>query len=92
MFNLKSAWKMASGLLLLLLATKMAHATGTDLLSTQNSTVTSTFGSGSSLVKWIYISEIIMGLFIYIKSRSPLVFVGIVICIIFTRIGFAIAS
>ena len=68
------------------------HSSGTDLLSSQNTTVNSTFGSGSSLIKWFYIAEIIMGLFIYIKARSPLVFVGIVMAIIFTRVAFGIAS
>ena len=46
----------------------------------------------TSIVKWFYIAEIIMGLFIYIKVRSPMVFVGIVMCIIFTRVAFSIAS
>lgn len=83
----------AGGLIALaLLVTHPAFATGTDLLSSQNTTVNSTFGSGSSLVKWFYISEIIIALFTFIKVRSPLVFVGLVICIIFTRVGFSIAS
>lgn len=80
---------------LVLISLMVAHpalAAGTDLLASQQSTVDSTFGSGSSLVKWFYIAEIIMGLFIYIKARSPLVFVGIVACIIFTRVAFSIAS
>ncbi|VYU36637.1 conjugal transfer protein TraA [Metakosakonia massiliensis] len=83
----------AGGLIALaLLVTHPSFAAGTDLLSSQNTTVNSTFGSGSSLVKWFYISEIIIALFTFIKVRSPLVFVGLVICIIFTRVGFSIAS
>ncbi|MBN3262966.1 type IV conjugative transfer system pilin TraA [Pectobacterium brasiliense] len=77
---------------LALLATHPVLASTGDLLASQDATVTNTFGSGSSLVKWFYIAEIIMALFIYIKARSPLVFVGLVICIIFTRIGFGIAG
>lgn len=77
---------------LALMVTHPAFATGTDLLSSQATTVNSTFGSGSSLVKWFYIAEIIIALFTFIKVRSPLVFVGLVICIIFTRVGFSIAS
>ncbi|POT24455.1 conjugal transfer protein TraA [Citrobacter freundii] len=80
---------------LILISLMVAHpalAGGTDILASQNTTVNSTFGSGSSLVKWFYIAEIIMGLFIYIKVRSPLVFLGVVLCIIFTRIAFGIAS
>lgn len=91
-FNLSNIARFLSAIMLTLLVTKLAHATGTDLLSSQNTTVNSTFGSGSSLVKWFYIAEIIMGLFIYIKARSPLVFVGIVMAIIFTRVAFGIAS
>ncbi|EBD1309267.1 type IV conjugative transfer system pilin TraA [Atlantibacter hermannii] len=92
--NLKlNKWAKYGGLALI--SFMFAHpvlAAGTDLLSSQNTTVNSTFGSGSSLVKWFYIAEIIMGLFIYIKTRSPLVFVGIVMAIIFTRVAFGIAS
>ncbi|HCR2161051.1 TPA: conjugal transfer protein TraA [Enterobacter asburiae] len=84
--------KSAGAFLIALMVTHPAFASGTDLLSSQNTTVNSTFGSGSSLIKWFYIAEIIMGLFIYIKARSPLVFVGIVLAIIFTRIAFSIAS
>jgi type IV conjugative transfer system pilin TraA len=80
---------------LILISLMVAHpvlAAGTDLLASQQTTVDSTFGSDSSLIKWFYIAEILMGLFIYIKARSPLVFIGIVACIIFTRVAFSIAS
>ncbi|QIU92615.1 type IV conjugative transfer system pilin TraA [Yokenella regensburgei] len=91
-FNLSAIWKTISAAALALMFTKLAHATGTDLLSSQNSTVTSTFGADSSLIKWFYIAEIIMGIFLFIKVRSLLVFVGIVMAIIFTKVGFSIAS
>jgi type IV conjugative transfer system pilin TraA len=91
-FTLSGTLKIISAAVLALMFTKLAHATGTDLLSSQNSTVTSTFGSDSSLVKWFYIAEIIIGLFLFIKTRSPLVFGGIVFAIIATKVGFSIAS
>ncbi|EPO7808976.1 TPA: conjugal transfer protein TraA [Kluyvera georgiana] len=91
-FNLSLAWKFICAIVLALAFSRLANATGTDLLASQNTTVNSTFGAESSLVRWFYIAEIIMGLFLYIKVRSPLVFVGIVLAIIFTRIGFSIAS
>lgn len=81
-----------SAFILLILTTQLARATGTDLLASQQTTVSSTFGASSSIVKWFYIAEIIIALFTYIKVRSPLVFLGLVICIIFTRIAFAIAA
>jgi type IV conjugative transfer system pilin TraA len=89
--QMKFYLKSAGAFLIALMVTHPAFASGTDLLLTAT-TVNSTFGSGSSLIKWFYIAEIIMGLFIYIKARSPLVFVGIVMAIIFTRVAFGIAS
>lgn len=81
------------GLILLsLLACNYAFAGSTDLLASQSSTVSSTFGHGSSLEKYFYYAEIFIALFLYIKARSPLVFLGLVIVIIFTRMGFAIAG
>lgn len=91
-FNLGSVWKMACAIIIALAFTRLAHATGSDLLATQNSTVTGTFGEGSSLVKWFYIAEVIFGIFLFIKTRSPLVFVGIVMAVIFTKIGFGLAN
>ncbi|HCW0180203.1 TPA: conjugal transfer protein TraA [Citrobacter freundii] len=81
------------GLILLsLLVTHTAFASGGDLLASQATTVSSTFGHGSSLEKYFYYAEIFIALFLYIKARSPLVFLGLVIVIIFTRMGFAIAG
>lgn len=82
-----------SGLILIsLMASHAAFAAGGDLLAAQDSTVTDTFGHGSSLEKYFYYAEIIMALFAYIRSRSPMVFVGLVMVIIFTRIGFGLAG
>lgn len=81
------------GLVLIsLMASHAAFAAGGDLLAAQDSTVTDTFGHGSSLEKYFYYAEIIMALFAYIRSRSPMVFVGLVMVIIFTRIGFGLAG
>lgn len=91
-FNFKSVWKMLCTIALALAFSKIAHATGTDLLASQNTTVDATFGADSSMVKWFYIAEILIGGFLFIKSRSPLVFGGIVLMIIATKIGFSIAS
>ena len=81
------------GLILVsLMVAHAAYATSTDLLASQNSTVTSTFGHGSSLEKYFYYGEIIAALFLYIKSRSPAVFIGFLGVVIFTRVCFAIAG
>lgn len=77
---------------LLLLSTHPSFAAGSDLLASQDSTVTSTFGHGSSMEKYFYYGEIIAALFLYIKSRSPMVFMGFLAVVIFTRVCFAIAG
>ncbi|KEA50673.1 hypothetical protein DT73_21710 [Mangrovibacter sp. MFB070] len=82
----------AFGGVLALMAAMMHPALATDLLSSQDSSVTATFGHGSSIEKYFYYAEIFIAIFTYIKSRSPLAFVGLVIMILFTRIGFQIAA
>lgn len=87
----RRALKIAGTASALALVPALAHATSTgDLLSAQASTVNSTFGHGSTLEKWFYIAELIISLMLFIKSRSPLVFVGLIFMIIFTRVGFGI--
>jgi type IV conjugative transfer system pilin TraA len=61
-----------------------------DLLSSQQQTVNSTFGHGSSLEKWFYMTEVFLSLITYFKVRTPMVFIGLVMVIIFTRIGFGL--
>ncbi|NUL39674.1 type IV conjugative transfer system pilin TraA [Kosakonia sacchari] len=81
------------GLILIsLMVSHYAMASGGDLLASQDSTVTSTFGHGSSLEKYFYYAEIFIALFLYVKARSPMVFLGLVLVIIFTRMGFSLAG
>ena len=70
---------------------QIAHAaTATDLFSGQQATVSKTFGEGSSVTKWFYIGEVFLGLATYMKTRNPLVFVGIAMVMIFTKVAFGI--
>lgn len=73
-------------------ASSPALATTTDLFASQQAVVKATFGHGSSIEKWFYYAEIILGLFLYIKARNPLVFVGLAMVVLFTRIAFTIAG
>lgn len=91
-FNFGMVWKVFCAIALAFAFSKLAHATGSDLLASQKTTVDATFGADSSMVKWFYIAEILIGGFLFIKTRSPLVFGGIVLMIIATKIGFSIAS
>lgn len=90
--QLKKLMRNGGLILVSLMVAHAAYATSTDLLASQNSTVTSTFGHGSSLEKYFYYGEIIAALFLYIKSRSPAVFIGFLGVVIFTRVCFAIAG
>ena len=84
----------AFGFLLLLMVSMIhpAYASGTDLLTAQDGSVTGTFGQGSSFQKWILYGEIAVGAFTYIRVRTPTVFVGFAMLVVFTRIGFALAG
>ncbi|CAO94953.1 type IV conjugative transfer system pilin TraA [Erwinia tasmaniensis] len=62
----------------------------TDLLQAQQATINSTFGHGSSLEKYFYIAEVFMSLIAYFRARTPMVFIGLIMVIIFTRIAFGI--
>lgn len=62
----------------------------TDLLTSQNTTVTNTFGAQSSIVRWVYIAEVFMSLMAYWKVRTPMVFIGLIMVMIFTRIAFGL--
>ncbi|QOI58090.1 type IV conjugative transfer system pilin TraA [Rouxiella badensis] len=72
------------------IAPQIAAAAGTDLLTGQSDTVNGTFGEGSSIEKYFYVAEVIMSLIAYFKARSPVVFMGLLLVIVFTRIGFSI--
>lgn len=61
-----------------------------DLLGGQDATVKATFGHGSSLEKYFYIGEVIMAMFAYIKTKNPLIFVGLVLLMLATRIMYGI--
>jgi type IV conjugative transfer system pilin TraA len=66
-----------------------ADATG-DLLASQQTTVNSTFGHGSSLEKYFYYAEVFLSLMAYFKARTPMVFIGLLMVMLFTRIAFSI--
>ena len=71
---------------------QIAHAAATDLFSGQQETVSKTFGESSSVTKWFYIGEVFLGLATYMKTRNPLVFVGIAMVMIFTKVAFGISG
>ena len=71
---------------LMLVATAFPHlAHATDLLKTQQQDASDTFGLQSSVMRWIYFAEIIISVVGFIKTRNPLVFVGLIIVLLVTR-------
>ncbi|MBN1090594.1 type IV conjugative transfer system pilin TraA [Pantoea sp. 1B4] len=60
-------------------------ANATDLLKTQQQDASDTFGLQSSVMRWIYFAEIIISVVGFIKTRNPLVFVGLIVVLLVTR-------
>jgi len=60
-------------------------ASATDLMASQTGDATDTFGLNSTVLRWIYMGEIVMSLVGFIKTRNPLIFVGLVIMLVISR-------
>lgn len=61
-----------------------------DLLSSGDSIVRDTLGQDSSLVKWIYILEVIAGLWAFVKTKNLAVLIGFVALIVGTTVAFTV--
>lgn len=61
-----------------------------DLLASQKSTANDTFGHGSTVEWYLYVGEILVSVFGYIKTRNPMVFGGLLLLMIVTRTFFAV--
>ncbi|MCW0309741.1 type IV conjugative transfer system pilin TraA [Pantoea ananatis] len=60
-------------------------ASANDLMATQTGDATDTFGLNSTVLRWIYMGEIVMSLVGFIKTKNPLIFVGLVIMLVISR-------
>lgn len=67
----------------------IAPAHAEDLLVSGNEVVKDTLGKDSSLVKWIYILEVLAGLWAFVKTKNLLVLLGFVALIVGTTVAFA---
>lgn len=77
-------------LLTILAATGIAHAD--DLMAPGQQTVTDTFGENSSVALWIILGEVIFGAISYIRTKNIMLLFGVAVVIVFTTIGFSLAS
>lgn len=73
--------------LTLLVISTHASAEGTNYLSDLTVDAKATFGNGSDLPKYIYGGEALAGVIGYIKSRSPMVFIGLPVVMMATHFG-----
>lgn len=71
--------------------TVMAEA-GKDLMASGDGTVKSTFGSGSSVVKWVILAEVLVGAVMYMTTKNLKFLAGFAILSVFVAIGMSVAG
>jgi type IV conjugative transfer system pilin TraA len=67
----------------------VAPAHAEDLLSSGDEVVKDTLGKDSSLVKWIYILEVLAGLWAFVKTKNLVLLIGFVALIVGTSVAFS---
>ncbi|PEH74456.1 type IV conjugative transfer system pilin TraA [Edwardsiella tarda] len=65
---------------------------GKDLLASGDATVGKTFGSGSSVVKWVILAEVIVGALMYMMTKNIKFLAGFAILSVFINIGMTVAG
>ena len=70
----------------------LATTTGTDLMKTGDGTVKATFGSGSSVVKWVILAEVIVGGIMYMMTKNVKFLAGFAILSVFVTVGMSVAG
>lgn len=78
--------------LMTMVVSSRAFASGTDLLASGDSTVQATFGADSTIVKWLILFEVITAAVLYIATKKFSVIGGVVIISIFVNVGLLIAG
>lgn len=82
--------RLAAALPLMLLASLLQPALATDLLAGGKPDVEATFGKDSLVVMCIYLAEFVVGVSMYIKTKNPLVLLGMVVLMVFTTVILAL--
>lgn len=80
-----------SSMVLLCLASQ-GYAEGQNYLSGIKSDVSATFGKNSDLPGYLYVAETLFAGFTWMKTKSPWVFVGLPLLMIFTHWGLSYVS
>ncbi|MFT2793697.1 type IV conjugative transfer system pilin TraA [Serratia sp. T13T92] len=72
--------------------TVMAAGAGKDLMASGDDTVKGTFGSGSSMVKWVILAEVLVGAVMYMTTKNLKFLAGFAILSVFIAIGMSVAG
>lgn len=72
--------------------TNSCHAEGINYLSGMKNDINATFGKGSDLPGYLYAGETLVAGFTWMKTKSPWVFVGLPLLMIFTHWGLSYVS
>lgn len=70
----------------------MAAGEGRDLMQSGNESVKATFGSGSSVVKWVILSEVLVGGIMYMTTKNIKFLAGFAILSVFIAVGMSVAG
>ena len=70
----------------------MAAGEGRDLMQSGNESVKATFGSGSSVVKWVVLAEVLVGGIMYMTTKNIKFLAGFAILSVFIAIGMSVAG
>lgn len=88
------AWEKAKGGALVasvaLMSVPVLQAQAEDLFKGGKTTINDTFGSGSTIVWILYLLEILMAVFTYIKTKNLIMFGGVAAVMVFINIAFSI--
>lgn len=67
------------------------HAFADDYLSGIKTSVTTSFGEGSTFEHLLYLGEAIAGAYGYVKTKNIMLLLGVIVLMIFTHFAFALA-
>ncbi|ELM3737409.1 type IV conjugative transfer system pilin TraA [Edwardsiella piscicida] len=70
----------------------MAAGGGKDLMATGDANVKATFGSGSSVVKWVILAEVLVGGIMYMMTKNVKFLAGFAILSVFIAVGMGVAG
>lgn len=71
---------------------QLAHATATDLMAGGDADVKATFGSKSSVVKWIILAEVLVGATLYMATKNLKYLSGFAVVSIIISVGMKVAG